>query len=475
MSLSPSFFNKHPAGALLTRGTSDVEALGETLTAGVVTILLDILMMLGILVVMFWLDWRLTLILLVIAPPLMWVLAFCRRNLRFYFLQSRESLALVNATLAERIAGVQIVQLFNHHRQTQDIFVAHNEQLRDANIRSNFYDALMYAFVDGVSSICIALILWYATRDWFGTAVTVGLLVAFIEYLQRLFRPIQEFAIKIAIIQRAATALTKIFGLLDNREMIEQGQIKPPQHRGHIVMSDVYFAYRDRDILRGISAEIKPGEVVAIVGATGCGKTTLTRLLTRSYDNYRGSIQIDGCELSQLDLDKLRELIAVVPQDIHLFSDTVAFNIGLNHPQIDLNSIQQAAALVHADSFIADLPDTWQHTLRERGSNLSLGQGQLLTFARTMAYNPEIIILDEATASIDSQTEALIQDAIIRIFQRKTAIVIAHRLSTIMSADRILVMKEGQIAEHGTHDQLMQRDGLYAQLFRKGFNQSSPQ
>lgn len=473
LSLAPSFFDKRPAGALLTRATSDIEALGETLTSGVITILLDILLVFGILLTMFLLDWRLTCVLLLIAPPLLWLLALFRRKLRLYFSQIRESLSAVNATLAERIAGMEIVQLFNHHKSTQTLFEERNRVFRDATIRSNIYDALMYAVVDGTGSICIALILWYATSSWINSAITVGLLVAFIDYLQRLFRPLQEFSGKIAIIQRATTALDKIFTLLDDKELVSPGHQTLDQLQGHVRLQDVRFAYRDKDILCGLDLEIKPGEVIAVVGPTGSGKTTLIRLLTRSYDGYRGSVQMDGRELSDITIASIRHNVATVQQDIQLFSETVAFNVGLNNPRLRPSDLEAAAELVHASPLIQALPKQWQHVLRERGANLSTGQGQLLTLARTMAYDPTLIILDEATASIDSQTESLIQDALSQIFARKTVIVVAHRLSTITAADRIVVMQHGLIVEQGNHRELLAKQGLYAQLFREGFAQES--
>jgi len=470
LSLAPSFFDKRPAGALLTRATSDVEALGETLTSGVVTIVLDILMILGILSTMFWLNWKLTLVLLCVSPFLAWILAFFRKRLRMYFSIIRDSLASVNAFLAERLSGVEIVQLFNHQEETHKRFVELNTTYKDASVRSNVFDAAMYAVVDGVGSICIALILWSVTSGWVGAGISIGLLVAFIDYLQRLFRPLQEFSGKIAIIQRATTALEKIFTLLDEKEVIAKGSTQVETLQGKIEFKDVYFAYKDDDILKGVTFTVQPGEVVAIVGPTGCGKTTVTRLINRFYDGYRGSILLDGKELSELEVDFIRSKVAAVRQDVHLFSETVDFNVRLDNPGITDEQLGEAVALVHANEVIEPLPEGMKHVLRERGANLSVGQGQLLTFARTMAYNSPIVILDEATASIDSETEALIQDATIRILDRKTVIVIAHRLSTITAADRILVMEAGKVAESGTHQELLELKGRYASLFESGFS-----
>ncbi|MCB9639284.1 MAG: ABC transporter ATP-binding protein [Myxococcales bacterium] len=472
LDMAPTFFDKRPAGALLTRATSDIEAIGETLTSGVVSIVLDILMASGILGMMFWMNWKLTILLLFILPPLLWVLALLRRQLRHYFVLIRESLAAVNGYLAERLQGVDIIQLFNYQDEAQERFEKLNRSFKDATIQSNIYDALMYALVDGVGSICIALMLWYATSSWWQGwvgVVSIGLLAAFIDYMQRLFRPLQEFSGKIAIIQRATTALEKIFHLLDDEIRIEDGTESLPSFEGHLQFKDVSFAYDTDDVLHGISFEVKPGEVVALVGATGCGKTTITRLITRMYDGYRGSIQLDGKELNSLSLAEIRHRIAAVRQDIHLFSESARFNITLGNAAISDEQIDEAAKLVHADRLVKDWKEGWEHQLRDRGSNLSVGEGQLLTFARTMAYDPDIVILDEATASIDPQTEGLIQDAIQRIFEKKTVLVVAHRLSTIISADRILVFDQGRLLEQGTHQELLKQDGRYKELYEKGF------
>ena len=473
--LRQRFFDRQPAGKLLTRLTSDLDSLGDALSAGIVTIVLDMLMIVGTIGAMLWLDWRLSLVVFLMAPVLIGTLEFLRRRMKVLYLEIRDSLASINAYLAERIDGVSVIQLFGADTQMRTAFERRNGRFRDLTSRSNIIDSLAYAFVDGMGAVFMAVVLGVGAGmaatslgiETFGVEPrSAGLLVAFIDYMQRLFRPVRDASGKIAVIQRAAASLSKIDELFAGAEPAPPGERSPGVIKGHIRIRDVWFRYRDEadDVLRGIDLEVHPGEVVAIVGATGSGKTTLGRVLDKSYEGYRGSITIDGEELRDLKTDALRQRVAAVRQDIQLFSAPLSFNVDLSNEQISEAKREEAVDLVRVNELIERLG--WGHLLKERGAELSVGEGQLVTFARAMAHDPTVVIMDEATASIDSMTEQRIQAAIEAIMKEKTAIVIAHRLSTVQQADRIFVMDQGQIVEQGDHTTLLAENGRYAALVR---------
>ena len=475
LSLPLSFFDKRPAGVLLTRLTNDIDALGEVIGAGIVTIVLDILMVMGCLAAMFYLDVELTILTLIASPVLMGLIELVRRRLKNLYLTIRDSIASVNAYLSEQIDGVEILQLFGGEDRAEEQFDVRNLKYRNASMESNIYDSLMFALVDGLSSVFIAMLLWYGSGqmgEWLGLegiqVQSAGLMVAFIDYLNRLLTPVRDISQKMSVIQRALAAVSKIFGLVDAQEPISLKGAEVPTSKGHIQISDLRFAYSESadDVIKGISLDIKPGQVVAIVGSSGSGKTTLTRILDRSYTGYRGSILLDGTELSGCSVPSLRKQIVAVRQDLQIFSRSLRFNVLLENPDISMEQAERAAKLTCADGFIDRLG--WDKVLRERGGDLSVGEGQLLTFARTMATDANIVILDEATASVDSVTEAKIQQAIENIFAEKTVIVIAHRLSTIQQADVIVVLEQGLVVEHGSHSELLTLNGRYAELVEAG-------
>jgi len=465
---SQAFFDVRPTGRLLTRATSDIEALGETLTAGAMTIVLDALLVVGILIAMFSLEPRLTAMLLLAAPPVALLLDRIRRVLRRLYLEVRESLSELNAFTSERLYGLQVVQLYSDEARALSAYGDRVDRYRRATVRTNIWDALLYAIVDGLGSITVALLLWYGSGHLLEGALSAGLLVAFIDYTTKLFRPIREFSSKIAIIQRAGAALEKIFGLLDHDEAIASGDRHLEAPVGDVRIRDLWFAYGDGpDVLKGVDLDLRPREVVALVGRTGAGKSTIAKLLTRTYDGHRGSITLDGEEVVDLDRDQVRAVIGMVRQDVQIFPGDVRFNLTLGRDIPD-SAVEEAIRMCRAEGAVHKLGGL-DGRVSHGGANLSVGEAQLLSFARTMAHDPPVVILDEATASVDSLTEAKIQAATDAVLERKTVLVIAHRLSTIMHADRIVVLDAGRVVEVGTHAELLERNGRYALLFRQQF------
>jgi ATP-binding cassette subfamily B multidrug efflux pump len=473
LGFAQSFWDREPTGKILTRTTSDIEALGETLSAGAVTIVLDVMLVLGIVAAMFALDPWLTLSLLMVSPILAVTLELIRRVMRRLFLEVRTAVAALNAFMTERLEGLEVVQLYSDEARAMTAFRVHNQRYTDASVRTNLWDALLYAIVDGLSSITMAMMLWYGASDAFGEPVTAGLLAAFIDYIAKLFAPIREFSAKLAVIQRASSALEKVLSVLDHDERVPSGSLPLDHPRGEVVFRDVCFAYPGgADVLRGVDLTLRPGEVVAVVGRTGSGKTTLGKLLLRSYHGYRGDITVDGVPLDQLRTDDVRRAIGVVHQDVHLFPGTVRDNLALGRTEgpraLTDERLLEAIRLARADDVVAQLGGL-DGIIRHGAKNVSVGEAQLLSFARTLAHDNPIVILDEATASVDTLTEQKIQAATEVLLQRKTVLVVAHRLSTIVNADQIVVLDAGLVVERGTHRELLDADGVYAKLFRAQF------
>lgn len=465
--LEAAFFDRHPVGRLVTRMTTDVDVINEMFAAGAMTILMDVVTLLGIVTIMLAIDVRLALVSLALLPVMAIAINFFRLKARHSYRLIRERIARINAYLQEAISGMAVIQLFAREARTFGEFDHYNDLHREANHWSNIYEASLFSLVEGVSSMSFALIMWYGGYRILGGALALGTLVAFIEYVQKFFIPIRDFSSKYAVMQSAMSAAERVFELLDTGPRIRNAPaaraVTPA--RGRIEFDHVWFAYKGDDfVLRDVSFTVEPGEKIAIVGATGAGKTTIIKLLNRFYDVQRGRVLVDGLDVREWDAHALRRCVGAVSQDVFLFSGTIADNISLRRSDIDLAAIRTAAATVNADRFIARLPGAYREIVRERGSNLSAGQRQLLAFARALAYEATILVLDEATSSVDTETELLIQDAIDKLLRDRTAVVIAHRLSTIERSDRIIVMHHGQIRELGTHQELLELGGLYARL-----------
>ncbi|BBM87478.1 ABC transporter ATP-binding protein [Candidatus Uabimicrobium amorphum] len=461
--LKMAYFDKNPVGALLTRTVNDAESLGNSLRSGIATVFVDILTIIGIIFVMMTINLQLSFIIMIAVPIVMITVRWFGKKLRSWYLIVRKKLATSNAYMAEGISGVEIIQLFNHHDHSSQEFEKVNREYRRATIFANIYDASLYAVVDAVGSITIAALLYWALGYNFGI-VEASVIIVYIDLVERIFVPVRDLSGKFATIQQALAALQRIFSLLHVPDIITKGEKKLEDKNLSIEFQHVSFAYKEQgpQVLEDINFKVQPGEVVALVGATGSGKSTIGRLFTRTYDGYKGHIYIGETEIS--DAQNLREKIAIIHQDVTLFPTTIRENITLGNPNITDEDVQNAIAITRVDRWINDLENGLDFEIKENGSNLSSGQGQLIVFARAMAHNTPIVLMDEATANIDSLTEKWIQEALEEIFKRKTVVVVAHRLSTIASADLILVMKNGEIMERGTHDTLMKKDGYYRDL-----------
>ena len=469
--LSVQFFDRNPVGRLMTRVTTDVDALNELFTAGFVAIFGDIFVLAGIVGVLFWMNWRLALVLFSITPFIILVSIWFRRGARVTYRQVRARIAGINAFLQEHISGMSTVQLFNREEKEAEKFDGLNTRHRDANIDSIFYYSVFYPVIELIETIGLALIVWYGGGKVIQGTLSVGALIAFFQYSQRFYQPISDLSEKYNILQAAMAASERIFKLLDTEVRIPDTGKREVREFESLEFRNVWFAYADTKtgepdwILKNVSFRVARGERFALVGHTGAGKTTVTSLLLRFYEVQRGEILINGVDIREYSIESLRRLYAIVQQDFFLFTGTIADNISLGDPSIGEETIRTAALRVQADRFISRLPEGYASPVRERGAGLSVGEKQLLSFARALAFNPPVLILDEATSSIDTETELLIQDAIQTLLQGRTSIVIAHRLSTIRSADTILVFHHGEIRERGTHDELMQIGGLYRRLY----------
>ncbi len=464
-----AYYDRNPVGRIMTRLTSDVDALNELFTSGVTDVLGDLVMIVAIIGVMLWMDPQLTLVTLLTIPMLWAATTWFRKGARRGYDLVRTRVARINAFLQEHFAGAQTVQIFNAEEKSVRRFAEINDDHRKANIDTIYYYAVFFPLVDFIGAVGIALIIWFGGYRVMSHALSLGALVAFIQYSGFLFQPIRDISDKYNVLQAAVVASHRIFKTLDLPIAITSPDqpLKSGRAAGKIEFENVWFAYKDEDwVLKDVSFTVDFGQSVALVGHTGSGKTTITNLLMRFYDVQRGRILLDGVDIRDWELPSLRKNFAVVLQDVFLFSGTVAGNIRLGREDITEERVQWAAHEVHADRFIQRLRGGYQSEVRERGAGLSVGQKQLISFARALAFDPALLILDEATSSIDTETEQLIQQAIERVMRDRTSIVVAHRLSTVQRADRIIVLHHGEIREQGTHQELLAVRGLYWKLYK---------
>ena len=474
--LDLSFYDRNPVGRLMTRVTTDVDVINDLFTSGVVAAFGDLFMLAGIMATLLWMDWRLALIAFSVLPLIIVLAQWFRRNVRDSYRKVRLRIARINAFLNEHINGMATVQLFRREEMNYGRFAHINREHRDANVEQIFFYAVFLPAVEFVAAIATAFILWFGGGFVLNGTLTLGSLVAFILYAGRFFRPISDMSEKFNTLQAAMASSERIFQLIDTPVAIhspapEAGRPAPDaqgsESKPHIVFEDVSFAYKDDDyVLRNVSFEVKPGERVGIVGATGSGKTTLISLLLRFYDVSGGRILIDGVDIRRMDLRELRRMFGLVLQDVHLFSGTIAGNIRLGDDSIDDARVRDAARAVHAHRFIESLPGGYDAHVAERGATLSVGQKQLLSFARALAFDPAVLVLDEATSSVDTETELLIRDALRVLMSGRTTLAIAHRLSTIQDMDNILVFHKGKLREAGSHQRLLAMRGIYYKLFQ---------
>ena len=483
-SLRLKYFDRTPIGVLITRTVSDLETIADIFSEGLISIMGDLLLVIVVIGIMLHSDWKLALITLIPMPFLFASTYVFKEAIKSSFQEVRTQVAHLNTFLAEHISGISVIQYFAREDQEMRKFLSVNKKYRDANIRSNWYYSIFFPVVEVLFALCIGLLVWYGSKRILsdqqmaslsanGKGVSPGTILAFIVYLNLLFRPIRQLADKFNTLQMGMVGADRIFKVLDTNEVaINTGQLKTGRIQGDISFNNVWFAYNDENwVLKDISLHVKPGETLALVGATGAGKSSTINILNRFYEISKGSVLVDGINIQDYDVSFLRSQIATVIQDVFLFTDTIANNISLNNEIITREQIIAAAKDVGAHEFIERLPGGYDYNVMERGSTLSAGQAQLISFIRALVYNPAILVLDEATSSVDTETELLIQNAIYKLMQGRTSIVIAHRLSTIQKADRIIVLDHGEIKESGTHQELLKiEDGFYRKLYDLQFN-----
>lgn len=460
------FFDNTPIGRLVTRNVSDVETLADVFSEGLAAIIGDLLQLVTILAVMFYIDWKLTLVSLCTLPLLIISTYVFKEKIKVAFNEVRNAVSNLYTFLQEHITGMSIVQIFNREQTEFEKFKEINREHRKAHLKSVLYNSIYFPVAEIIQAIGIGLVVWYGATGVLDLEIKVGVLISFIMYLQLFFRPIRMIADRFNTLQMGVVSSSRIFKLLENKDNIpNEGNYAPKRIRGEISFDHVWFAYNEEEwVLKDINFQVKHGETVAMVGATGAGKSSVINLISRFYEINKGNITIDNRDIMDYELGTLRKHIGVVLQDVFLFSNTIYYNITLGNPSISREQVMHAAELVGAKRFIERLPGGLDYNVMERGATLSVGQRQLISFVRAMVYNPEIIILDEATSSVDTETEEMIQNAIDKMMNGRTSIVIAHRLSTIQKAHKIIVLHQGEIKEVGTHEDLLLKGGYYAQL-----------
>ena len=471
-SLKLKYFDRTPLGQLITRTVSDLETIADIFSEGLIVIIGDVLQVLAIIAVMLYTDWELTLVVLIPMPFLIVASYVFKEAIKSAFQDVRTQISNLNTFLQEHISGIRIIQYFAREDQEMRKFKEINAKHRDAHIRSNWYYSIFFPVVEIISAISIGLLVWYGSKSIISNQISPGVVVSFIMYINMLFRPIRELADKFNTLQMGMVGAERIFNVLDTNERTDNmGTHQPALVKGDIEFKNIWFAYDDENwVLKDVSFHVKPGETLALVGATGAGKSSTINILNRFYEVNKGTILLDGIDIRDYELNYLRSTIATVLQDVFLFSDSIANNINLNNQEISREAIMKAAKDVGAEGFINRLPGGFDYNVMERGATLSAGQAQLISFIRALVYNPQILVLDEATASVDTETEELIQNAITKLMEGRTSIVIAHRLSTIQNADRIIVLDQGEIKEMGSHQALLKLNGFYKRLYDLQFN-----